>query len=130
MANECENLLTITGKLAQRQAFKKKAQGEDTPLSIARLYNMHEDEDAYIWCMYHFNLPDDLESELDEGDDKLAYWFWTADVPPEKWLQQVSVLFPQLRFSNKYHDPNNGQGVIHAQNGELIEYVDTVVEDQ
>ena len=126
MAFECENVLTITGNGSDLQLFKNKAQAEDIILSIAKLHEMPAGNDADTWCQTHFGLPDNLEAEVDEDDNFVAYWFWTEDVPPYKWLRQVSIIFPMLHFESLYWDPNNGKGSLHVQNGKLIEFVEHV----
>jgi hypothetical protein len=103
MANDCENILEVRGNATGLKSFKLKAKGENTALSIKRLHNMPESVDEYCWLAHNFDVGADIEAELDDSDDKyLAYWFFTADVPPLIWLQKLSAEYPELRFTLDY----------------------------
>lgn len=126
------------------QAFRRKAVGEDTELSLNSFHPMPEElertvspsskrnrtlirkygaDNWYDWCIGNWGTKWDVQAVLeDEGADYLEYSFQSAWSPPVEWLKKLAQDYPRLLFRLKYEEDGVGfVGVATAKDGTVID---------
>lgn len=148
MPNHCSNQLVITGPKKDRDAFmatlKNKGYHTDheegtfcfhqtvpMPESVFR-GNLGAAEEAkypgdknwYGWACDHWGTkwPNYDTCPVETTPRSIKVQFFTAWGPPDKWLEAVSKLFPNLKFANHYSiEGGNGEGTLIAIDGDVSE---------
>ena len=101
--------LTVKGKARRIAEFKQLAKGEDTELSLERLYPKPtelEQSEALSdkpnwkdWPESHWGTDRDVKATLvNESDDSLVYEFEGSENPPKEWIKKVAKDYPDLDF--------------------------------
>lgn len=127
MANECKNMLTITGPRNDVEVFQKHAIGHDdsdghavlTPLCFSKLapipehltdnsqkWSIANDPISKYWGCHSFADSTWVTLSFDEtGAGMLVYDFYTKWTPPIGLVEKVSACHPSLTFTLVYSEP-------------------------
>ncbi len=146
MANDCTNHLCITGPKKDRDAFiatlKNKGYHMDAtkgkfcfhqtvpmPETVYRgglgMYERNRypgEKNWYDWSCANWGTkwPNYETTPVKIASKSVKVSFQTAWSPPDKWLENVSKVFPKLKFSNIFSiEGGNGKGRLVAKNGEV-----------
>lgn len=121
MPNWCENRLSVAGDPESVARFREHAKGEETDLSLERVYPTPDVAEQHDWRIEHWGTKWDVEAELVvETDQNLAYRFDSAWTPPVAWLREASRIYPELRFHLQYEEAGIGfMGVARAHEGQV-----------
>jgi hypothetical protein len=78
----------------------------------------------YWWSMANWGTKWDCYdvNPIEINSSKIKVEYITAWTTPDKWLENVSKLFPNLTFTNHFEiEGGNGEGRIEAKNGKVEE---------
>ena len=127
MPNWCENSLTVSGEFQELRKFKQEntyTEDGEVTLSFNLMVTLPQEEEDnwYDWQIENWGTKWDLRNCIIEDDENiLSFDFDTAWGPPEKWLENVSVFYPNLEFKLLYAEPGMSfSGKTVVENGILL----------
>lgn len=138
MPNWCENTLKVKGKRKDLDDFQNKIRITDFLQSLIPMPNELENTQSprrgkpnlnliakfgtdnwYDWKIKHWGIKWDIQLGLMTNSSRqIKYWFESAWAPPITAIENVSKIFPNLKFVLEYYEPGMGiRGKATSQNG-------------
>lgn len=141
MSNWCSNKLTIIGNKDNLTMLKDILRGIDTDICLNNIVPMPmelndtqspgDKPNWYDWRMNNWGIKWDVEAHLVyESEQMLIYEFDSPWGPPDLWVKNVALMFPDLSFELYYKEPGMCfQGTISAQQDLFIDKIEDYYEE-
>jgi hypothetical protein len=128
MPNYCFNTLIVEGKEVDIRKFVDENKGEHS-LSLIKSLPIPTDpspENSVDWRSQHWGTTRDIDSKYSStqwvSSTEYTVQFESAWSPPDTWVKYVSVLYPTLKFSLYYDEPNcRFRGNLVVDKGNVIQ---------
>ena len=127
MPNWCENKLEIYGKVKQLDKFIKSVKGDNTDLSLEKLYPIKSTDCSNRNDDWGTKWDIDAQVHGEAEDEWISYHFNSAWAPPTGAILKGSGKHSTLQFTLHYVEPGMCfKGVFLCKNGKVVkdEFID------
>lgn len=117
MANKCTNVLRISGEETKLTTLYNAITSvyEETKEFLGVFYPVREDEMMEKW-----GVREEAEIIEIQKDTDLQIVFTTVQKEPDKWIERLGKIYPDLAFNLSFYEPGNLYAGNHFAISELL----------